>query len=251
MRLSVAVAAGCLSLAGLCVADDTEAAIRKPTNIPAEGLVPALKQLAHERNLQVVFQSEVVGTTRTHGAVGEFTAQEALKQLLEGTNLIYRFLDDKTITILPVSSGEGSGAAPAQPSSGPPPTSSSQKEPANSGAFLLAQATTGQASGALSLEQEQKHATGSELPLQEVIVTAQKRQERLQDVPVPVTVLPATELSESNQLRIQDYFARVPGLSVTGGSSSSSYQEPISKPQNCLRRMQMAASWTKPRKLIG
>jgi hypothetical protein len=27
--------------------------------------------------------------------------------------------------------------------------------------------------------------------------------------------------------------------------------EPISKPQNCLRRMQMAASWTKPRRLIG
>jgi len=50
--------------------------------------------------------------------------------------------------------------------------------------------------------------------IQEVIVTAQKRgQERLQDVPIPISVLDAGQLAQSNQNRLEDYFANVPGLS--------------------------------------
>ncbi|QJR01862.1 TonB-dependent receptor [Sphingobium yanoikuyae] len=48
----------------------------------------------------------------------------------------------------------------------------------------------------------------------EIIVTAQKRVERLQDTPVPVTALSASALVERNQTRLQDYFAQVPGLSL-------------------------------------
>lgn len=47
---------------------------------------------------------------------------------------------------------------------------------------------------------------------EEIIVTAQKREERLSDVPVPVTALAAAPLVEANQLRIQDYYSQVPGL---------------------------------------
>jgi iron complex outermembrane receptor protein len=49
------------------------------------------------------------------------------------------------------------------------------------------------------------------------VVTAQKRTERLQDVPVPVTAINASALVEQNQLRLQDYFASVPGLSLQSG----------------------------------
>ena len=51
--------------------------------------------------------------------------------------------------------------------------------------------------------------------LAEIVVTAQKRSERLQDVPVPVTALDAQTLVDSNQTRIQDYYTSVPGLTVT------------------------------------
>src|SRR5439155_290586 len=44
---------------------------------------------------------------------------------------------------------------------------------------------------------------------------AQKRDERLQDVPVPVTAISADSLVNSNQLRLQDYYASIPGLSLT------------------------------------
>src|SRR5438552_369228 len=85
MRVVVVAAAISLSIVGLSLAEDARASIRRPTNIPAEPLAPALKQLAHERAIQVVFQTEVVGATQTHGAAGELTTAEALTQLLEGT----------------------------------------------------------------------------------------------------------------------------------------------------------------------
>jgi iron complex outermembrane recepter protein len=50
--------------------------------------------------------------------------------------------------------------------------------------------------------------------LDEVVVTAQKRMERLQSVPVPVTALRAETLASSNQLRVQDYYTKVPGLGL-------------------------------------
>lgn len=49
----------------------------------------------------------------------------------------------------------------------------------------------------------------------EIVVTAQKREERLLAVPAPVTVLSAASLSQTNQTQIQDFYARVPGLSMT------------------------------------
>lgn len=56
-----------------------------------------------------------------------------------------------------------------------------------------------------------------------VTVTAQKRGgERLQDVPVPVSVLDANRLVRSHQLRLQDYAATVPGLNV--GLTPSTFQ---------------------------
>src|ERR1700722_5271680 len=80
MRLCVVITAVCLCVVGLSLADDVHASIRKQTNIPAEGLGPALQPLAKERNFQIVFVSEEVDALHTQGANGEFTPEEALKQ---------------------------------------------------------------------------------------------------------------------------------------------------------------------------
>jgi iron complex outermembrane recepter protein len=56
--------------------------------------------------------------------------------------------------------------------------------------------------------------TDQEPGLAEIIVTAEKRSERLQDVPVPVTVLDANTLAERDENRLQDYFTTVPGLNL-------------------------------------
>ena len=55
-----------------------------------------------------------------------------------------------------------------------------------------------------------------------VIVTAQKRAERLQEVPVPVTVIDTESLISNNTLRLQDYYTTVPGLMVAATSYQTS-----------------------------
>jgi outer membrane receptor protein involved in Fe transport len=48
----------------------------------------------------------------------------------------------------------------------------------------------------------------------DIIVTAQKREQRLIDVPIAVSVVSAAKLGEDGQTRLQDYFNTVPGLNL-------------------------------------
>jgi iron complex outermembrane receptor protein len=79
------------------------------------------------------------------------------------------------------------------------------------GAIRLAQAT-GAPSASERFTDRRQRMEGN---LEEVIVTAQKRSERLQDVPVPVTAVDADALVQSNQLQIQQYYAKIPGFNLT------------------------------------
>jgi outer membrane receptor protein involved in Fe transport len=61
----------------------------------------------------------------------------------------------------------------------------------------------------------------SQTQLEEILVTAQKKTEALQDVPIPVTVISADSLTENNQVKLADYFSQVPGLAMAQGTMSS------------------------------
>jgi len=50
--------------------------------------------------------------------------------------------------------------------------------------------------------------------LEEVVVTAQKKTERTQDVPIPLSVIEPESLINSNQLRVQDYYTTVPSVTI-------------------------------------
>ncbi|MCW4460896.1 TonB-dependent receptor [Sphingomonas sp. BT-65] len=53
----------------------------------------------------------------------------------------------------------------------------------------------------------------------DIVVTAQKREERLLSVPVPVTAVSADRLLSEGRTRIEDYFSQVPGLSLLASGS--------------------------------
>ncbi len=230
MRITVTVAAACLLLAGAAAADQALASIRRDTNIPAQNLAPALKTLAKERGIQVVYRSEIVGERHTEGAAGDLTLDEALTQLLKHTGLTYRYLGDKAITIIPITGASSSPAAQDLSSREEPDDEPAAKRTladssrnASSWSHLqLAQLDQGAPAGVAEVGKDGKPQPAA-VQLQEVIVTAQKREERLQDVPVPVTAIRADTLVENNQVRLQDYSSSVPGLNVTP-QASTSYQ---------------------------
>ena len=51
--------------------------------------------------------------------------------------------------------------------------------------------------------------------LSEVVVTAQKREQRLQDVPVPVTVISPQTLAQTGEVRLQEYYSSIPGFTLS------------------------------------
>ncbi|MBL8268322.1 TonB-dependent siderophore receptor [Steroidobacter sp.] len=102
MRTLLAAAIVCLTVAGPSHAADSQSAIRKTFNIPAQGLGSALQALSKEQGFHVVFMLDDVERQNTAGISGEMTVQEALERLLKGTGLGYEYVDAQTVTIVPL-----------------------------------------------------------------------------------------------------------------------------------------------------
>jgi iron complex outermembrane receptor protein len=64
-------------------------------------------------------------------------------------------------------------------------------------------------------------APSTAVALEEVVVTATKRPERLQDVPIAITALTEEELRRRGADRIEEYVAAVPGLSYASNGGNS------------------------------
>lgn len=100
MRITAIAAAISIILVGLSSAGEATAAIRKTISIGEQGLGPALRELAKDRNFQILVRSDLVRDQRTAGASGYLTTDEALTQLLAGTALTFQYLDERTVTVI-------------------------------------------------------------------------------------------------------------------------------------------------------
>jgi outer membrane receptor protein involved in Fe transport len=208
MRLTVALAVSCVLLSGLQAAEDAAAAMTQFTDIPPERLGNALEEFARDRKLQLIYFTNDVAERHSDGAVGNLSAGEALKRLLKGTGMSFQFLDEKTVTVQPVRS--------------------STPESQTGGHLQPVAETSAAAPGARresTMNSRDIEAMTDAQGLEEIVVSAQKKgDERLLDVPVPITVFDADTLATRDQNRLQDYYATVPGLGFTsfgnGGSQT-------------------------------
>jgi iron complex outermembrane recepter protein len=220
MRMTVVAAALAVCVLGFGAASQAQASIRRPTNIAAQKLGRALRKLAKEQKFQVLFRSDLVRDLNSAGAVGELTTDEALNQILSGTGLTYRYLNANTVTIVPAATSSDSIGDGAETGGNPTPTPdtrASSNSPRAGDSLRLAQATRGASSEPPPVTSASPTSAAT---LEEIIVTAQKREERLQDVPVPVTAISAAALVDRDQLRLQDFYSSVPGLTVAPGATS-------------------------------
>jgi iron complex outermembrane recepter protein len=217
MRTLVAVAVACSSLVSLGQAQSSAASIRKDVNIEAQDLSAALKEFAREREQYLIFDDRDVVNHRTMGATGTMTQEETLGTLLKDTGLTYLYLDERTVTIVPVAS------RPAIQNKDD--TASAVKEAQNPrgfwGRFRVAQAVTG--TSGVNGANANANANAESMKLEEVVVTAQKREERLKDVPMSISVLSGETLDEIAVAGISEALNRVPGVvtstAVQGGGT--------------------------------
>lgn len=187
---------------------DTQASSIK-LDISSQPLGDALNEFAKQARLQVVLYSRIGEGLVAPRITGNLSPQSALNRLLEKTGLRFEYIDADTVGIF--AQREEDGSAPsAEPVA--------YGLPAN--VMRLAQtdtpaSATKSESGELpDGERGSTAASGSEGKLEEIVVTAQKRIERLQDVPISIGVLTGESLDRSTSRGVTDFLAQVGGVSV-------------------------------------
>ncbi len=173
--------------------------------LAAQPLSEALKSLADQTGLQVVFFSEVTDGVQSVALNGEFTSDAALDELLADSGLSYEYINDKAVTIRPVRAGtsEGHELGKSQPASRQ---------------TLLAQAQTPAAQSQTTAQSqtasEENRDEGQDITaIDEIIVTAAKRGEQsLQRVPLSISAISETTLEDMGADAFSDFSRTVPGL---------------------------------------
>jgi len=202
-----------------------DAAIR--FNIPSQPMAVALATVANLSNLNILFDSKLVDNLRAPALHAELTPEEALAILFSGTQLRAVRVNEHTLTIVSkikserLASAQDAGAGSAFDSRIAGFRAGDADGGVSSGDESHAQAGGSDARAGVNrtLQTGREYKQGDQ---DEVIVTAEKRSERLQDVPVPVSAINAERLTDNNQLRLQDYYSTIPGLDVA--SVRPSYQ---------------------------
>lgn len=82
-------------------------------HIQAQPLGAALSQLGQQTSLQVFFSPELVAGKRAPAVDGNLSAEQALRQLLQGSGLDYQ-IDAGSVTLRPQTSGSGEAGSPIE-----------------------------------------------------------------------------------------------------------------------------------------
>jgi outer membrane receptor for ferric coprogen and ferric-rhodotorulic acid len=82
------------------VAGTLHAQSRLPFDLPSQPLAASLRNVATQAGVNVLFDPPLVEGRQARAIKGDLTADQAFTQLLDGTGLKYRHLDENTITVL-------------------------------------------------------------------------------------------------------------------------------------------------------
>jgi hypothetical protein len=144
---------------GLCWATESAAPLAGTVhrfNLPAQDAIRALQQIATELGVAILAAQEDLSGVRTHAVAGSLSLDETLTRLLAGTGLAFSYTaDGRSVLWKRV-------ATPAPPRAASPPIAVQEHGPAQ---------------------------------LAAIVVTAQRRPQDLQQVPVSVVVLGGEQLT--------------------------------------------------------
>jgi len=194
--------AGCaLAIAALAPGDAALAAQHGPicdVSITEPTLGGALGALFRQCGTRSLYPSGLAGTRVSQPVHGRLGIPEIMGSLLRGTHLESRITDGGIVTI---SSRAEKGDANMEPKT---------KRALLGGASIIMSLLWG-AEGARAQEANNA-ATSSPVELQEVVVTAQKREQRLIDVPISITAVSQAAAERAGLTDLRDLQHVTPGL---------------------------------------
>lgn len=166
--------------------------------IEAQSLADALNELAQAADIMLIGPAAATRDMRSPGLRGTFTPRAALDRLLESTSLTYEFVDARTVAIHP------------RPSTPTPTTDASGGEAGKEAALRLTQLST-QSEPVAPAGSTPQSVVGE---LETIMVTAQRRTERLIDVPLSMSVLGAEDVERRALVSREDYLRSIPSVSL-------------------------------------
>jgi outer membrane receptor protein involved in Fe transport len=180
----------------------------KQLDIPPGGLIPALEALSKQAAIEIVYQPDQLRSFRTKGVKGTYEPKDAVRLLIKGMPLDLRTDSSGAMVIAPTRASTNSTTSSTSSAVGAEPTKEGKNN--SSGGFLVAQADQGQTTGTAAVERSGEQPA----KLQEVVVTAQKREERLQNVPISVSVLTGTQLENPTVPSVSGALNTVPAVAI-------------------------------------
>ncbi len=161
-------------------------------DIPSQDLSQALIEFGAQSGLEVIYTPSVLGVKRSARVQGDLEPRAAMAALLEGTGLTFRE-NNGVMRIVETAAG-----------------------PTRTGLDLPPRTQTVQGGGGVM------SVAPTMARMEEIVVTAQKKAERLIDVPQSVSVLSAGQLANIGAMQFRDIVSAVPGLNFqTSGAGFS------------------------------
>ncbi len=86
-------------IAGLLYCQNVLAEQKLHVDIPSQPLATALEQFEQQTGVQILYAADALSGKTSPQLAGQYTAQQALKILLDKSGLAYRFTDDHTVAV--------------------------------------------------------------------------------------------------------------------------------------------------------
>lgn len=182
----------------------------KVFDIETQTLTKALIQFSEQSALVFVIPSDLVKQKKSAAVKGYMTPSQALSRLLAGSGLIGGIDNDGLVSIEPEKNVNSNNRDSIMRQKTRKKSLLSYVASTFS-ALLIGLTATGNA-GNVAAAQE------AELLLEEIMVTAQRREETLQDVPLSITVFSGEALEQDGISNLQDIGSQTPGLVFTAFS---------------------------------
>lgn len=176
-------------------------------SVTSQPIAAALNDFARQSGLHVVIGSEVAAGVQSTLVDGTFTPEAALQELLRETGLRYEYLDSETVAVF------GSDESRAEVRG-----DGKIWRLAQLNAALSDGATGGGVVQASDGESNLEEGSTKNSMLEEVIVTATKRNERLQDVPFGISAFTTESLERTGSSGYDEVLAQAPGVQYMGST---------------------------------
>ncbi len=178
-------------------------------NVPEQRIDLALTQFAEQANITLLFPTDGMDDVVSNELVGTYPVSQGADILLAGTGLKPTFKNKLVLNIV------------SDPKENDGDTEMNNRKSARTG-LLAAFLSFFTAGGAVAQDQS-AGVQNDEDVIEEIVVTATRRETTLQDAALSVTALTTEDLYRQGIEQYEDFARQVPGLTMTGAGSFAKF----------------------------